>query len=110
MSKEFARDLRTRMTDAEIRLWVNLRALRQQGLAFRRQSQLGDYIVDFECRKARLIVEVDGAQHEQTAAKAYDDARSAWLAKEGYLVLRFPNYVERRTLWSKKSFELLVSA
>jgi very-short-patch-repair endonuclease len=92
MSKEFARDLRTRMTDAEVRLWVNLRALRKQGLAFRRQSPLGDYVVDFECRKARLIIEVDGAQHEQSAARAYDEVRSAWLAKEGYLVLRLTNH------------------
>ncbi len=92
MSNPLARAMRRRMSDAEVRLWVNLRGMRQSGLAFRRQSPLGRYIVDFECRKAKLIVEVDGAQHDQADARAYDEARTAWLKSEGYEVLRFWNY------------------
>lgn len=92
MPKALARAMRRRMSDAELRLWVNLRGLRQRGLAFRRQSPLGRYVVDFECRKARLVIEVDGAQHDQADARAYDEARTAWLAAQGYLVLRFWNH------------------
>jgi very-short-patch-repair endonuclease len=91
MPKELARTLRKRLTDAEIRLWVNLRHMRQQGLAFRRQSPIGRFIVDFECRRAKLIVELDGNQHDQTSTKAYDAERTAWLTTQGYEVLRFSN-------------------
>jgi very-short-patch-repair endonuclease len=91
MANPLARAMRRRMSDAEVRLWVNLRPLRQQGLAFRRQSAIGSYIVDFECRRAMLVVEVDGAQHALTDARAYDDARTRWLEDQGYAVLRFWN-------------------
>ena len=91
MPNHLARANRKRMTDAEMRLWVYLRAMRQRGLAFRRQSPLGAYIVDFECRKARLCIEVDGGQHSMTEALQYDAERTAWLNKQGYEVLRFSN-------------------
>lgn len=72
--------------------------MREHGLAFRRQSPLGAYIIDFECRKAKLCVEVDGAQHNMTDALEYDAERTAWLNKQGYEVLRFSNDdVLRRT-------------
>lgn len=58
-----ARQLRKRMTPQEVKLWVRLRELRRLGLHFRRQSPVLTYIVDFECRRARLVVEVDGGQH-----------------------------------------------
>jgi very-short-patch-repair endonuclease len=61
-------------------------------LAFGRQSALGPYIVDFECRRARLCVEVDGAQHAMTEAVAYDAQRTAWLESQGYRVLRYANF------------------
>ena len=77
---------------AVMRLWFHLRAMRSQGLAFRRQSPLGNYIVDFECRKARLVVEVDGNQHDSTDAKTHDAQRTTWLESQGYPVLRFENY------------------
>jgi very-short-patch-repair endonuclease len=80
------------MTDAEMRLWFHLRSMRNHGLAFRRQSPIGSYIVDFECRRAKLIVEVDGSQHDAADAKAYDTARTIWLEKQGYKVLRFWNH------------------
>jgi very-short-patch-repair endonuclease len=83
MTKHLARAMRRRMTDAEMRLWLHLRPMRQRGLAFRRQSPVGGYILDFECRRARLGVELDGAQHDSPEARAYDGERSAKLAAMG---------------------------
>lgn len=92
MSIPLARANRRRMTDAEMRLWHRLRPMREQGLAFRRQSPIGRYIVDFECRRAQLCVELDGAQHNMTDPLTYDAERTAWLEAQGYAVLRFTNY------------------
>jgi very-short-patch-repair endonuclease len=58
---------------------------------FRRQVPIGPYIADFGCMAARLLIEVDGAQHGEGRNKTHDDARTRWLAKEGYRVLRFWN-------------------
>jgi very-short-patch-repair endonuclease len=91
MPNHLARANRKRMTDAEMRLWYCLRPMRQRGLAFRRQSPLGTYVVDFECRKAKLCVEVDGGQHSMADTLKYDAERTAWLNKQGYEVLRFSN-------------------
>jgi adenine-specific DNA-methyltransferase len=91
MSIPFARANRRRMTDAEMRLWHRLRPMRAHGLAFRRQSPIGRYIIDFECWRAPLCVELDGAQHNMTNALAYDAERTAWLESRGNLVLRFTN-------------------
>ena len=77
------------MTDAELRLWVRLRGEQLKGFRFRRQVPMGPYVVDFACLKARLVVEVDGGQH-QTAVDQ-DEQRSAWLRLRGYQVLRFWN-------------------
>ena len=63
MVSEKARSLRKRMTPQEVKLWVKLRRLRDLGFHFRRQSPISAYIVDFECRRQKLIVEVDGGQH-----------------------------------------------
>ena len=92
MTKHFARANRQRMTDAEVRLWYRLRPMRAHGLAFRRQSPLGAYIVDFECRRAKLCIELDGAQHSMTDALTHDAERTAWLQSQGYQVLRFWNH------------------
>ncbi|MEQ1707528.1 MAG: DUF559 domain-containing protein [Terricaulis sp.] len=92
MPNPLARAMRQAMTDAEMRLWFRLRPMRQQGLAFRRQSPVGRFILDFECRKAKLGVELDGHQHDQASAKEYDGERTAWLAAHGYEVVRFWNY------------------
>jgi very-short-patch-repair endonuclease len=83
------RTLRREQTDAEKRLWSILRGGRMLGAKFRRQIWIAGYIADFACLEARLIVEADGGQHAQ--AQAYDEARSAALAKEGFRVLRFWN-------------------
>jgi len=73
----------------EIEAWKQLRALRAEGFAFRREHQLGRYWPDFVCLRRKLIVEIDGPLHESTEAKAHDAKRDAWLISEGFLVLRF---------------------
>ncbi len=66
--------------------------MRSHGMAFRRQSPIGNYIIDFECRRAQLCIEVDGAQHNMASALEYDAQRTAWLKSKGYEVLRFTNH------------------
>lgn len=77
------------MTDAEQALWRSLRDRQVEGYRFRRQVPIGRYIVDFACLEKRLIVEVDGGQHQIN--RDNDAIRDAWLVKEGYCVLRFWN-------------------
>lgn len=84
--RDFARRLRREQTDAELRLWSRLR-LKQLGVKFRRQHVIERFTADFCCIERRLIVELDGSQHDQTAA--YDEARSRVLATHGYRVIRF---------------------
>src|SRR5262245_54659000 len=77
------------MTDAEQRLWYHLRLRQLGGHKFRRQQIIGYYIVDFVCLERRLLVEVDGGQHDERAAK--DARRTAWLTSQGFRVMRFWN-------------------
>ena len=56
------------------------------------QERIGQYIVDFYCYTAKLVIEVDGAQHDTTGGVAYDAERTAWLEAVGLKVLRFSNY------------------
>ena len=84
-----ARELRAATSDEEHRLWLELRTFRQYGAAFRRQAPVGPFIADFLCRKAKLIVEVDGRTHDDADKRAHDAARDAFLASEGYRVIRF---------------------
>jgi very-short-patch-repair endonuclease len=84
-----ARTLRSNSTEAERKLWANLRDRRLGGFKFVRQEPVGPYIADFACRDADLIVELDGSQH--VADAAYDERRSQVLAEHGYRVLRFWN-------------------
>ncbi|HXG78909.1 MAG TPA: endonuclease domain-containing protein [Methyloceanibacter sp.] len=74
-----------------MKLWVHLRGLRQLGHHFRRQSPIPPYIVDFECRRAKLIVEVDGGQHGFDRHLKRDMMRDRDLHRAGYRVLRFWN-------------------
>ncbi|HWA51125.1 MAG TPA: DUF559 domain-containing protein [Dongiaceae bacterium] len=87
MPNQKAINLRRNMTDAERALWRVLRD-RKDGYRFRRQEPIDHYIVDFVCFKARLIVEVDGGQHSESAA---DKRRDAYLESHGFRVLRFWN-------------------
>ena len=86
---ERARKLRKESTDAETRLWLHLRAHRYGGYKFKRQQPIGSYIVDFACFDARLVIEIDGGQHADAARS--DSIRDAWLAREGFRILRFWN-------------------
>ena len=79
------------MTDAERVIWYNVRAHRFQEAAFRRQAPIGPYVVDFVCHAAKLVIEVDGGQHFDAKGVARDARRDAYLAAEGYRVLRFTN-------------------
>jgi very-short-patch-repair endonuclease len=86
-----ARLLRRNETDAERKLWQQLRAKRFSALKFRRQFPIGDFIVDFCCKELRLVIELDGGQHAEPAAVASDSRRTGWLKSRGYRVLRFWN-------------------
>jgi very-short-patch-repair endonuclease len=89
MTAEFARRLRINMTDAERRLWARLRRKQLRGHRFRRQVALGPYVADFVCLSARLVVEVDGAQHD--VDDVYERRRTQWLQNDGFRILRYGN-------------------
>jgi lysyl-tRNA synthetase class 2 len=86
---EYIREMRSNPTDAERRLWERLRRKQIANARFRRQYPLGRYIVDFVCLPARLIIEVDGGQHDLQAEA--DEVRTQWLESQGHLVVRFWN-------------------
>ena len=91
MANEIARSLRKRMTRQEVKLWLRLRDLQRLGYHFRRQSPIHAYVVDFECRRSRLVIEVDGGQHGFDGHLKQDTARDRYLQSAGYRVLRFWN-------------------
>jgi very-short-patch-repair endonuclease len=86
-----AKALRCDMTEAERIIWYNVRAHRFQRAGFRRQTPIGPYVVDFVCHEAKLIIEVDGGQHFEPGHIVRDARRDAYLAAQGYRVLRFNN-------------------
>jgi very-short-patch-repair endonuclease len=86
-----ARGMRSTLTDAELKLWNELRSHRLMGLGFRRQMPIAGYIVDFACPTHRLIVEVDGSQHGNDHRLDYDRARTNRLEQDGWIALRFWN-------------------
>jgi len=97
--KLFARELRNYSTPAEIRLWCELlRSRKMRGYQFLRQYRVNWYIVDFACRKLKLVIEVDGYSHNFTQRK--DSKRDADLNSLGYTVLRFTNEEVRSQLLS----------
>ncbi|MGH8752161.1 MAG: endonuclease domain-containing protein, partial [Burkholderiales bacterium] len=83
----FAKSLRKNKTDAEKRLWYYLKNRQLSGFKFRRQHEVGQYIADFACLEAKLIIELDGGQH--AGQIAHDRQRSAFLESLGYTVIRF---------------------
>jgi len=89
MLRTFQKELRKNQTDAELRLWQQLRGRRFQNFKFRRQQILQGYIVDFVCLEKKLIVELDGGQHAEQIALAYDRKRTKKLQRNGFRVLRF---------------------
>ncbi|WP_027146345.1 endonuclease domain-containing protein [Mesorhizobium sp. WSM3626] len=83
--------MRKVMTDAELKLWNELRAHRLMGLGFRRQFPIAGYIADFACPQKKLVVELDGSQHGDAELAAADTFRTTRLEQDGWTVLRFWN-------------------
>ena len=90
MNHEFARNLRRNMTDAERVLWSRIRNGQIYGARFRRQCPIGRFIVDFVWLAGKVVVELDGGQHADK--QEADQSRTAWLAAEGFEVMRFWNH------------------
>src|SRR6266487_6629384 len=86
---EHARRLRKEPTPAEIKLWARLRGNKLNGVSFRRQHAIGNYVPDFCSPKAKLIIELDGSQHLEQ--EQYDKERTKYLESQGYKVVRFWN-------------------
>ena len=82
-----ARKLRREMTLPEILLWEQLRA-QKLGVKFRRQHPVGPYVIDFCATAAKLVFEIDGEAHDRGTAPARDPARDAFLAAQGFKVVR----------------------
>jgi very-short-patch-repair endonuclease len=94
---ESAKELRTHPTKAEKCLWQRLQ-LKHIGFKFYRQKPLGNYIVDFFCPKAHLVIEVDGGHHFTEVGKGSDKLRDEYMKSLGLTVLRFSNsYVINNT-------------
>src|SRR5439155_11089579 len=88
-----ARELRQKQTPAEDIAWELLRDRRFEGLKFRRQHQIGDYIADFCCTEHKLDVEFDGDIHRSAEVIAKDTKRDAYLRSLGFKILRFQNEI-----------------
>ena len=86
-----ARNLRKNMTLQKHKLWQYLRKRSVNNCRFRRQFPIGNYIVDFVCREKKLVIEIDGGQHNQDKDIIYDKERTRFLESEGYKVIRFWN-------------------
>jgi very-short-patch-repair endonuclease len=89
VKKTIARKLCRGQTDAERTLWARLRSKQLRGAKFRRQQPVGPYIVDFINFDSRLVVEIDGGQHNEEEMRHKDEDRTMWLRERGYQVLRF---------------------
>lgn len=86
---EKARGLRKNATPWENKLWYEF--LKNYPVRFRRQQPIGQYIVDFYCSKAKLIVEADGGGHFYNDKIEYDKNRDLFLQEKGYIILHFTN-------------------
>ena len=90
---QFRKELRKQMTKEERKLWFE--CLRDYPVRFRRQEIILDYIADFYCSRAKLIVELDGEQHADPVEKERDALRTRRIQQLGYKVIRIPN----REIW-----------
>ncbi len=93
-----SRELRSNMTDAERALWSRLRRKQLNGYQFYRQKIIGNYIVDFYCPKAGLVIEVDGGQHYSEEMLEADRRRDDYIGGNGLTVMRFSNLEVRQNL------------
>jgi len=85
-----AKELRHKATRQENHLWYDY--LSTYPIRFQRQKAIGNYIVDFYCHKAGLVIEIDGSQHYTDEGIAYDNKRTAFLNSVGLRVIRFRNH------------------
>ena len=90
-SLTLTRELRQTSTDAESLLWDRLRKRQLLGFKFRRQHQIGNYVVDFYCDKAGLVIECDGGIHSTAQTWHHDQNREAYMSGLGLRTLRFTN-------------------
>ena len=88
---ENSRQLRKNMTPQEKRLWSAIRNRQFFGYRFRRQFPIGQYIVDFICREKKIIIEIDGGQHNEDINIYCDNKRTEYLMAKGYKIIRFWN-------------------
>lgn len=86
-----AKEMRNNPTEAEEFLWKYLKA-GQLGVKFRRQHPIGDYIADFICLSANMIIEIDGSVHYTDEGIDHDNVRDAQLKAFGFTILRFDNF------------------
>ena len=86
-----AKELRHTETEAEQIIWSWLRTKKLNGVKFRRQEPVGKYIVDFVIFEKKLIIEIDGGQHNLEENTINDKARTEWLQSQGFRVIRFWN-------------------
>ena len=87
-----AQNLRKNMTPQEKHLWYDFLSKYPKTFRFQRQKTINNYIVDFYCHEAKLIIELDGSQHFTNDGKIYDNERTEILQAYGLTVLRFTNY------------------
>ena len=87
-----ARTLRRNSTDAERILWAELRDHRLNGVSFRRQVPIGNYVADFVCHAAKVVIELEGGQHFSDQGERADPRRSVVIEAKGFKVLRFSNH------------------
>jgi very-short-patch-repair endonuclease len=86
---KLAKGLRRKQTDAEARLWYYLSNRHIEGAKFRRSQQIGNYIVDFVCFEKKLVIEIDGGQHNESLNKRRDEERTRVLTDKHYNVIRY---------------------
>ncbi len=88
-SRKFAKELRSNLTNAETILWSRLR--RHPTFEFRRQHPIGSFVADFACVAVRLVIEIDGETHSTEAQREYDEARTSFLKRQNWRVIRVWN-------------------
>lgn len=89
-TKQFAIDLRQKMTHAELVLWEQVRKKRL-GFRFRKQSIILGWIADFYCPSTGVVIELDGGYHSTNRQQIKDKKRDSVMSKHGFIILRFPN-------------------
>jgi very-short-patch-repair endonuclease len=91
MLSDFAKQNRKNATEAEDKLWQEVRNRKIDGFKFRKQHPIAGFIPDFVCLEKKLLIEIDGGYHDEVMQKKFDDARSEWLKTNHYTLLRFTN-------------------